>query len=108
MSVTTSCIQTGLKVCGRSLSARSSGIHHWVSPKHLSQYVAEMTWRINRREFGEGERVTSLLAQVEGRLKYKTLICMMGKKLEPPLYLEMNPDEAFEWFIEPTPPRWKN
>ena len=26
------------------------GVHHWVSPKHLGQYVGEMTWRFNRRE----------------------------------------------------------
>lgn len=50
------------------------GIHHWVSEKHLSQYVAEMTWRFNRREFGEGERVTAFLSQLEGRLTYKALI----------------------------------
>ena len=51
------------------------GIHHWVSSKHLHRYLAEMTWRYNRRESGEGERVNELLARVTGkRLTYKGLI----------------------------------
>lgn len=50
------------------------GIHHWVSPKHLDAYVGEMTFRFNRREMGEGNRVNALLSQVEGRLTYKALI----------------------------------
>jgi transposase-like protein len=50
------------------------GIHHWVSEKHLSRYLSEMTWRHNRRELGEGSRVNALLAQMEGRLTYKALI----------------------------------
>jgi hypothetical protein len=50
------------------------GVHHWVSPKHLDRYVGEMTYRMNRRELGEGERVNDLLSQVEGRLTYKALI----------------------------------
>src|SRR5262249_27599218 len=25
------------------------GIHHWVSAKHLDKYLAEATWRFNRR-----------------------------------------------------------
>ena len=28
------------------------GIHHWVSAKHLDRYVAESSWRYNRRELG--------------------------------------------------------
>jgi len=50
------------------------GIHHWVSPKHLDQYVAEMTFRFNRREMAKGDRVNALLSQVEGPLPYKVLI----------------------------------
>ncbi len=50
------------------------GIHHWVSPKHLDQYVSEMTWRLNRRGFTASERMNSLFACVEGRLTYKALI----------------------------------
>lgn len=50
------------------------GTHHWLSPKHLSRYLGEMTWRFNFREAGEGERVNALLRQTTGRLTYKALI----------------------------------
>lgn len=50
------------------------GIHHWVSPKHLDRYLSEMTWRYNRRDSEEGDRVNNLLNQVSGRLTYKALI----------------------------------
>ena len=50
------------------------GIHHWVSPKHLQQYLSEMTWRYNRRELDEGDRMNEFLTRVPGRLTYKALI----------------------------------
>ena len=50
------------------------GTHHWVSKKHLQRYVDEMTWRFNRRDNEEGQRVNNLLGQVSGRLTYKALI----------------------------------
>lgn len=50
-----------------------SGTHHWVSKKHLQAYVNEMTWRFNRRDNEEGQRVNNLLDQVHGRLTYKDL-----------------------------------
>jgi transposase-like protein len=50
------------------------GVHHWVSPKHLSQYVGEMTWRFNRRDLNVTARMNDLFACVEGRLTYKALI----------------------------------
>ncbi|MEQ8655892.1 MAG: IS1595 family transposase [Hyphomicrobiales bacterium] len=50
------------------------GIHHWISDKHLKRYLAEMTWRYNRRDMDEGERLNVLLSNVEGRLRYKELI----------------------------------
>lgn len=50
------------------------GIHHWVSVKHLDRYVAESSWRYNRRATGEGERVNNLLADATGHLTYKALI----------------------------------
>lgn len=49
------------------------GTHHWLSPKHLSKYLSEMTWRFNLREMAEGDRVNALLAQTTGRLTYKAL-----------------------------------
>ena len=50
------------------------GTHHWVSEKHLQQYVSEMTWRMSRREMSPQERINTLFAHVEGRLTYKSLI----------------------------------
>jgi transposase-like protein len=50
------------------------GIHHWVSPKHLDQYVAEASWRYMLRERETGSLVTTLLAQTDGRLTYNQLI----------------------------------
>ena len=50
------------------------GTHHYLSPKHISRYLGEMTWRFNRRGIGEGDRVNALLDQVSGRLTYKELI----------------------------------
>ena len=51
------------------------GIHHVVSKKHLSRYLDEMTWRFNRRQQREGERVDNLLSDTNGkRLTYKVLI----------------------------------
>jgi transposase-like protein len=50
------------------------GIHHWISDKHLGNYLSEMTWRYNRREIAEGDRMNGFFGRVEGRLTYKALI----------------------------------
>jgi hypothetical protein len=50
------------------------GTHHWVSPKHLQQYVSEMSWRMNRRAMTAEDRLNALFSAVEGRLTYKALI----------------------------------
>jgi hypothetical protein len=50
------------------------GIHHQVRQKHLHRYVAESSWRYNRRALGEGNRVNKLLADATGHLTYKVLI----------------------------------
>jgi len=50
------------------------GTHHWVSPKHLQQYVSEMTWRTNRRAMTAEDRANAIFSAVEGRLTYKALI----------------------------------
>ena len=49
------------------------GTHHYLSPKHIGRYLAEMTWRFNARAMDEGERVNALIAQTTGRLTYKEL-----------------------------------
>lgn len=48
--------------------------HHWMSPKHLSGYLNEMTWGFNLRNIGDGDRVNALLHQTAGRLTNKELI----------------------------------
>jgi transposase-like protein len=51
------------------------GIHHWVSEKHLSKYVNEMSWRFNRRDMKVTPRMNDLFACVDGgKLSYKKLI----------------------------------
>jgi transposase-like protein len=50
------------------------GIHHWVSVKHLHRYVAEATWRFNRRIVEDAPRMAEFLGRVNGRLTYEVLI----------------------------------
>jgi transposase-like protein len=50
------------------------GIHHWISEKHLDRYLNEFTFRYNRRESGEGQRMNEFLGRTSGRLTYKALI----------------------------------
>jgi len=56
------------------------GTHHWVSPKHLQQYVSEMGWRMNHRSLTGAERINALFSAVEGRLTYKALIDDKGRE----------------------------
>lgn len=56
------------------LKRQINGTHHWVSAKHLQQYVSEMAWRMSRRDMTAQERINALFADVEGRLTYKALI----------------------------------
>lgn len=64
----------GIESVWALLKRQIVGIHHWVSPKHLDQYVQEMTWRFNRRDMKVGARLNDLFVCVEGRLTYKALI----------------------------------
>lgn len=64
----------GIESVWALLKRQIVGIHHWVSPKHLDQYVQEMSWRFNRRDMKVGARLNDLFACVEGRLTYKALI----------------------------------
>jgi transposase-like protein len=69
------CIHTnGIESVWALLKRQIIGIHHFVSPKHLSRYLDEMTWRFNRRDEDDGFRLNSLLAFAEGRrLTYRSL-----------------------------------
>jgi transposase-like protein len=50
------------------------GIHHWVSAKHLAKYVAEASWRFNRRDIEDAVRLNEFVGRLDGRLKYAELI----------------------------------
>lgn len=50
------------------------GIHHWVSAKHLDKYLSEATWRYNRRDVKDRNRIAEFLTRVDGPLTYKMLI----------------------------------
>jgi transposase-like protein len=50
------------------------GIYHQVSPKHLSRYCDEFSYRHNERKISDDYRFTLSLARVTGRLTYKQLI----------------------------------
>jgi hypothetical protein len=50
------------------------GIYHQVSPKHLQRYVDEHNFRYNSRKQKDVDRFNEALGNVEGRLKYSTLI----------------------------------
>jgi transposase-like protein len=63
----------GIESVWSLLKRQLLGTHHWVSKKHLQAYVNEMTWRFNRRNHEEGQRVNDLLNQVHGRLTYEEL-----------------------------------
>lgn len=50
------------------------GIYHRVSPKHLTRYCDESTYRYNSRKLKDGERFELSLQNIEGRLPYKQLV----------------------------------
>lgn len=50
------------------------GIYHWASTKHLQQYVSEFTLRYNTRKSSTSDRFNLVLANIDGRLTYKSLI----------------------------------
>jgi hypothetical protein len=56
------------------LKRQIMGTHHWMSPKHLHRYLAEITWRYTRRQSTEGGRVSEFLSRTHGRLRYVDLI----------------------------------
>ena len=64
----------GIESVWALLKRQIYGIHHFVSVKHLHRYVAEATWRFNRRGVEDRSRVAEFLGRVDGRLTYNTLI----------------------------------
>lgn len=69
------CHTNGIEGFWAILKRQIIGIHHVVSPKHLNRYVAEVTWRFNRRDNEEALRLNALLAAADCRpLQYRELI----------------------------------
>jgi len=70
------CIHTnGIESVWALLKRQIIGIHHFVSPKHLSRYLDEITWRFNRRDEAEGQRLNNLLIAADrSPLTYQALI----------------------------------
>jgi transposase-like protein len=69
------CHVNGLEGAWSHFKRQVFGIHHWISVKHLDRYLDEFTWRYNRREHKEGDRVNELLAAADGkRITYPQLI----------------------------------
>ncbi|MBS1612080.1 MAG: IS1595 family transposase [Bacteroidetes bacterium] len=56
------------------LKKQIDGIHHSVSPKHLSRYCNEASFRYNNRENAQDEKFELAVTNCEGRLKYQDLI----------------------------------
>jgi len=56
------------------LKKQITGIHHFVSPKHLQRYCDESAFRFNNRESCQDERFSTAMANCEGTLQYKSLI----------------------------------
>jgi transposase-like protein len=50
------------------------GIYHNVSPKHLSKYCDEFSYRYNQRLISDGQRFTLSVVGADTRLTYKELI----------------------------------
>ncbi len=56
------------------LKKQITGIHHFVTPKHLQRYCNESAYRYNNRELAQDERFADALQRCEGRLTYEQLI----------------------------------
>ena len=55
------------------LKKQINGIHHSVSPKHLHRYCEESAFRYNSRKAKQDARFSTIVANCEGTLQYKTL-----------------------------------
>jgi len=65
------------------------GIYHQISPKHLHRYCTETAYRYNSRGLTDKQRFEMTMSNVEGRLKYNTLIDKKPPKLPTKYYPEV-------------------
>lgn len=56
------------------LKRQITGIHHFVSAKHLQRYCNEGSYRYNNKALTQDERFADIVTNCEGRLKYSQLI----------------------------------
>ena len=56
------------------LKRQITGIHHYVSPKHLQRYCNEASFRYNAKQTTQDVKFANAVANCEGHLKYETLI----------------------------------
>ena len=97
------CIHTnGIESVWALLQRQIIGTHHFLSPKHLSRYLDEMTWRFNRRELGEGERVNVLLAQCGAGQLQGVDRMSDEKEYDKEFGVDLSFDEAMERFVSVT------
>ncbi|MBK7039832.1 MAG: IS1595 family transposase [Bacteroidetes bacterium] len=55
------------------LKKQISGIHHFVSPKHLQRYCNENAFRYNNKQICQSDRFETALSNCNGNLNYKKL-----------------------------------
>src|SRR5450759_4982357 len=55
------------------------GTYHQISPKHLHRYCVESSYRFNSRKIKDKDRFVQAISNIEGRLKYNTLIQKLPK-----------------------------
>ena len=93
----------GIESVWALLKRQIVGIHHWVSNKHLNRYVAEMTWRFNRRDMKTTSRMNDLFACVRRTANLQGVDRMTGDdKLNKKFGLDISFGEALQRFANVT------
>ena len=50
------------------------GIYHFITPKHMDNYVSEFTYRYNTRYLNDSHRFALVLTNSNNKIKYEQLI----------------------------------
>ncbi|WP_426585285.1 IS1595 family transposase [Mucilaginibacter sp. R-33] len=56
------------------------GTYHYISPKHVAQYLEEFAFRFNSRELTEAQRFDNLISLSNYKITYKVLTANHGSK----------------------------